>query len=132
MVERNQPAQDRLLPDRETDAVPVLEREGGLLVGEAEFIRFRPELDDLIRRDAGPRPVDGNVEVVATALVGIDLRGRSAPNRERPVVTGAVAVEAVDDVEVSRITGAEDAIREVVWVWAATLTGDGVDALDEF
>src|SRR3990170_337749 len=37
MVEGDQPAEDGLLPDGQADSVAVLQREGGLLVGEAEL-----------------------------------------------------------------------------------------------
>ena len=43
VVERDQPAEDRLLPDGQADAVAVLQRERRLLVGEAELLRGRPE-----------------------------------------------------------------------------------------
>ena len=43
MVERDQPAEDRLLPDRQADAVPVLQGERGLLVGEAELLGAWPD-----------------------------------------------------------------------------------------
>src|SRR5438270_11320723 len=46
MVEGDEAAEDRLLPDREADSVPVLERERGLLVGKAEVLRAREDLDD--------------------------------------------------------------------------------------
>src|ERR671914_597378 len=47
MVERDEPAEDRLLPDRKAYAVAELERERGLLVGEAELLRLRPALHEL-------------------------------------------------------------------------------------
>ena len=53
MIERDQAAEDRLFPDREADAVAILQREGRLFIGEAELLGLRPELDDIGRRDAG-------------------------------------------------------------------------------
>ena len=45
VVERDQPAEDRLLPDGQADAVAVLQRERRLLVREPELLRGRPQLD---------------------------------------------------------------------------------------
>src|SRR5438876_12105428 len=42
VVEGDEPADNRLLPAREPDAVPVLQRERRLLIGEAELLRLRP------------------------------------------------------------------------------------------
>ena len=39
MIERDEAREDRLLPDRQPDAVAVLQRERRLLVREAEFLR---------------------------------------------------------------------------------------------
>src|SRR5207249_3645233 len=121
MVERDQAAEDWLLPDREPDAVPVLERERRLLVREAELLGTWPELDDLGRRHARSHPVDRDVEVVAAAPVRIYLSGRRAADRERPVVARPVAVEAVDDVEVRRVAGAQHAVGKRVRMRAAAL-----------
>src|SRR5918992_6027805 len=51
VVERDQPAEDGLLPDREAHAVAELQREGRLLVWEPELRGLRPDLDHLGRRD---------------------------------------------------------------------------------
>jgi len=72
MIERDQPAEHGLLPDRQADAVAELKRERRLLVREAELLRSRPERCDLAGGGAGADQVDRGVEVVATALVGVD------------------------------------------------------------
>ena len=113
------------------DPVTELQREGGLLVGEAELLRRRPDRCDVAGRGPGPDQVDGRVEQVATALVGVDERPRRTRDRKRAVVARAVAHVAVQDVEVRRVAGAQRAVGEHVGVGAAALAGDGVDALHE-
>src|SRR5437773_4379351 len=83
MLRRDQSADHRLLPDRETDTVPKLQGERRLLVGEAEFLRPRKCLCYLSRRGAGLHPADGIVEVVAAASIGVDQCLRRASNRTR-------------------------------------------------
>src|ERR1041385_8318193 len=68
IIERDEAAEDRLLPDRKPDAVAVLQRESRLLVGEAELLGLGPELDDVGGRDAGLDDRDRRVHVVAAAL----------------------------------------------------------------
>src|SRR5436190_6217563 len=130
IVERDEPAEDRLLPDREADAVPVLERERGLLVGEAELLGAREDLDDLGGRDAGPHHRDRLIEHVAAADVGVDERPRGGADGERAVVARAVAVVGVQNVEIGGVAGAEHPVGEDVRMRAAALARDGVDALD--
>ena len=72
MVEGDQPAEDRLLPDRQADAVPELQRERRFLVGEPELRRGRPDLGHVGGRGAGTHARDRRVEVVTAALVGVD------------------------------------------------------------
>ena len=131
MVERDQPTEDRLLPDREPDAVPELERERRLLVGEPELLGLRPHARDLAGGGAGPDQRDRRVQVVAAAPVGVDERLRSAGHRERTVVAGAVAHEAVQDVEVGRIARPQRTIAVHVRVGVTALARDRVDALHE-
>ena len=47
MIEGDQAAEDGFLPDGETDTVTVLEGERSFLIGEPEFFRLWPELDDV-------------------------------------------------------------------------------------
>src|SRR5215472_11935433 len=131
MVERDQAAEDRLLPVRQATAVPELKGESCLLVREAELARIRPYGRHLPRGHPGADHGDRLVEHVATAFVGVDERRRSAADGERPVVAGPVAVEAVDDVEVSRVARSQVAVGVDVGMGVGTLPGDGVDALHE-
>ena len=131
MIDRHEPTEDRLLPNRQADAVPELERERRLLVGEAELLRARPHADHFARCGAGPDHLDRGVEVVAAALVGVDQSARPARHRERAVVARPVAHEAVEDVEVGGIAGAERPVGVHVRVGIAALARDRVDALDE-
>ena len=131
MIEGDQPAEDGLLPDRQTDAVAELQCERRLLVGEAELLCARPDGSDL----TGGRPrsdqVDGRVQVIAAALVGVDERPGGAGDGECAVVTGPVAHIAVQDVEVRGVARAQRAIGEYVRVRAAALPRDGIHALHE-
>ncbi len=70
------------------------------------------------------------VEDVAAALVRVDEAARGAPDRERAVVAGAVAVVRVEDVEVGGVARSQHAVGEDVRVRAAPLAGDRVDPLD--
>src|SRR5690606_36301537 len=68
VLERGEPREDRLLPDRQTHAVPVLERERGLLVREAELLRLGPQLHDVRRGGARTHRRDRDVHVLARDL----------------------------------------------------------------
>src|ERR671922_540766 len=61
MVERDEPAEDRLLPDRQPDAVPELQGERRLLIRAAELLRLGPDRDDLGGRRAGADAGDRGV-----------------------------------------------------------------------
>ena len=130
VVERDHPAEDRSFPDRQPDAVAVLQRERGHLVGEAELGGRRPHGADVGGRHAGLDHGDRPVDVLAADLVGVALRRRGAAHLERAVVARAVAVVAVQDVEERRVTGTDDAVGVDVRVRRAALAGDRVDALD--
>lgn len=110
MVERDEAAEDRLLPDGQADPVPVLEGEGGRLVREAELLGSRPDLDDVGGSGAGADQGDGLVHVGAAADVRVALGGRGAADGERPVVAGAVAEVAVQDVEEGGVAGADQPV----------------------
>ena len=62
--------------------------------------------------------------------VGVALGIRGAPDINGAVVAGAVAHKGLDDVEEGLIAGAEQAVGEIVRMWVAALTRDGVDRLD--
>src|SRR5437868_4402081 len=129
IVERHETAEDRLLPDREPDPVSVLQRERRLLVRETELVRLRPHGNDVCSGHAGPNERDGVIEDVATTLVSVHERARGAADGKRPVVARAVTVVRMEDVEVRRIAGPQHAVGEHMWMRAATLARDRVDAL---
>src|SRR5712692_10921960 len=101
----------------------VLQSESGFFVRKAELFRLGPELDDVRRGDSGLHDADRGVHVVAAALVGVHHRGRGAADREGPVVAGAIAVVAVQDVEEGRISGTENTVRVDMRMRAAALAG---------
>ncbi len=68
VLERDQAREDRLLPDGQPDTMTVLEGECGLLVGEAELLRGRPDLDDVGRGRARAHERDGTVHVLAARV----------------------------------------------------------------
>ena len=129
MIQRHQAAEDRLLPDRQPDAVAVLEGEGGHLVGKAELLRPRPQRDDVGGGGTRPDQRDGLVHVLAAADVGVALGAGRAGHREGAVVAGPVAQVTVQDVEEGRITGPDQPVGVHVRVRRAALAGDRVDPL---
>ena len=110
--------------------MPVLQRERGLLVGEAELLGARPHRDDLRRRGTRTDQRDGLVHVLAAAGVRVALRPGRAAHREAAVVTGAVPEMAVQDVEERRVARPQQAVGVHVRVRRAALPGDGVDPFD--
>ena len=129
-VERDQAAEDRFLPYAEAYAVAVLQGEGRLFIGEAEFLGLRPELDHIRCGDSRFNDADGGIHVVPAAFVGVHHGGGRAADGEGPVVAGAIAVIAVEDIEEGRVAGAQRAVGVDVRMRAAALAGYGVDALD--
>src|SRR5258707_3182160 len=117
MIQRDEPAEDWLFPDRQAHAVPILQRKRRLLVGEAELLRLRPELDDIGGRDAGANGVDASIQNVAAFLVSVHHPLRRAADGERPVVTGAVARVAVQNVEVSLVARPHGAVAAYLPMW---------------
>jgi hypothetical protein len=129
--ERVQPRDDRPLVQAHPDAVAELQPERVHLVLEPELLGLRPHRRDLVGGGAGLHQVDRRVHPFARSLERVPLRGRRAPDDERPVVAGPVAVEDVDDVEVRLVPGPDQTVREDVRVRAAAFAGDRVDRLDE-
>ena len=77
MFQRNQPADHRLLPDRQADAVAELQREGRFFIGEAELLRLGPHRGDFAGGAARTDQRDGRIQIIAAALVGVDQRVRA-------------------------------------------------------
>src|SRR5579862_2874542 len=72
MVERYKAADNRLFPDREANAVAVLQGERRFFIWESEFLRLRPERRDLSGVATRPDQLDRSIEVFAAALVGVN------------------------------------------------------------
>src|SRR5579862_5455662 len=105
MVERHEAADDRLLPDRQADSVPILQSEGRLFIRESEVGCLRPHRRDFRRRPPGTHQLDGRVEILTAALVGIDHCVRRISDREAAVVAGAVSHVGMEDVVIHGIAG---------------------------
>src|ERR1017187_10203509 len=86
MFEGNQTADHRLLPDGESDAMSVLQRERGFFVREAKILSLRPHSGNLCRSSSRTHQLDGGIEIVAASFVGIDHGVRSAADGEAAVV----------------------------------------------
>ncbi len=112
------------------DAVAELEAEALHLVVEAEVLRLRPDAGDLVRRHARTHQLDRLVDPFARLLVGVALGVVRLAHHERPVVTGLVADERVDDVEEGLVAGPDDPVGEDVRVGTAALAGHRVDVVD--
>src|SRR5579872_1372086 len=91
MIEGDQAADDRLLPDRQPNTVAVLQSEAGFLVGKSEFLRLGPDRGNLRRGSTGPHQLNCRIEIFAAALVGVHHGVRSKADGETAVVAGAVA-----------------------------------------
>ena len=99
------------------------------LVGEPEFLGPRPKRHNIGRGRSRPDQRDRGVHVLAAAHVGVPLRPRGTAHGERPVVAGAVAEMAVQDVEEGRVAGPDQPVGVDVRVRRAALAGDRVDPL---
>src|SRR5882672_12481789 len=130
MAERNHPAENRLFPYRQAYAMAVLQSETGLFIGESKFLGFRPKLDHLRSADARFNHVNRSVKNVAAFLVGIDQGAGGAADRKGPVIAGAVAHVAVDQIKICWISRPHDAIGENVRMRIAALARYGVHTLD--
>src|SRR5580693_4276210 len=122
MLQRYQTADYRLLPDGETNAVTILQREGGFLVREAELLRLRPHGRDLGGR--APRAYEFNrrVKVFPAPLVRVVHCVRGIADREASVVAGTVSHVGVENVVVNGISRSKYAIGENVGMRIAALS----------
>ncbi len=116
LVERDEPAEDRLLPDRQAYSVPELEGERSFLVRESELLGGGPQRRDVRGGRPGFDCLDGHVHVLAAALVGVRLGHGSAADGERPVIARSVTHKAMQDVEERRVTRSHDPVGEDVRV----------------
>src|SRR5712691_12272432 len=130
VINRDQAAENGFLPDGKTYAVTVLEREGGLFIGEAKFFRSGPELDNVSGGHPRLDRVNGPIQDFPAILVSIYLRLRSASHYKGAIVAGAITVIAVQDVEICRVTRPQGAIGKHVWMGTATFARNSVDSFD--
>src|SRR5713226_1034963 len=130
VVERYQAAENGFLPDGKPHAVTVLERKGGLFVGEAELFRFGPELNDLGGGHPRLDSVNGTVQDIPTVLIGVYLCLRGAAYNEGAVVAGAVAVITMQYIEIGWIARPQCTISIDVRMGAAAFAGNRIDAFD--
>src|SRR5262249_40406736 len=114
MLERHQAADDRLFPNGQSHAVSVLQRKRGLFVGKSELLGFGPDGGDLGDGAAGSNQFDGRIQILATALVGIDHRVRRVSDAEAAVITSAVSHVRMQDVVVDRISRTQYPVRKNV------------------
>src|SRR5580700_7495743 len=132
MLKRDQTANHRLLPNRETNSVSELQRECRFLVRETEFLSCRPDCGNFRGRAAWLNKRDSRVKILATPLVCIYHRVRGVPDRKAPVVTGPVAHVGMQDVVVNWIARAKHAIGKNVRVRAAALTRNRIHSFNIF
>src|SRR6187549_2276963 len=107
-----------------------LQAESGHLIREAKLIRFRKNVANVRRTGTGLDTGDGVVEPLASFFVRVVLRGRRAHNIEGPVVAGAIAHEALQNVEESLVARTDHAVCESMRMRVAALAGNGVDRFD--
>src|SRR5580700_1072119 len=110
MLERYQAADHRLLPNGESDAVAILQRETGFFIGEAEFFSLRPDRGDLRRGAAGTHQFDRGIEIFAATFVSIHHRVRSIAHGEAAVIARAIAHVGMQNVVVDGVARPQHAI----------------------
>src|SRR5688572_7763867 len=112
--------------------MPILQRKRHFFIWETKLLCFRPQLHNIRRGDAGLDSIDGNIEVITTASVSIDLRFGSTAHRQRTIIASTIAIETMQNVVEGQITGAKDAIAKDVRMGIAALARNSVDALYMF
>jgi hypothetical protein len=105
IVETHHPTDDRPLMQRKAEAVAKLKPKGRQFVREAQAFRGRPDVRDDVSRDARLDQVDRIVEPFAALLVRVVLGWSRAPQVERAVIAGAIALIAMQDIEERLIAG---------------------------
>ncbi len=111
------------------EAVPELQAEGGLLVGQPDVLRGRPEPGHLVGGHPGLDGADRGVDPLPRPGVGVPLGLAGPADAERAVVAGPVPVEGVHDVEERLLARPDHAVGEVVRMRVAPLAGHRVDGL---
>src|SRR5215469_9285973 len=67
MIEGNETADNRLLPDGEADSMTVLQSESRLFIGKAEVLRPGPDGRDFARASSRADQFDGRVKIIAAS-----------------------------------------------------------------
>src|SRR6202023_869295 len=132
MVERNQATDHGFFPDREADAVAVLQRKASFFVGESELFCLRPHRGNLGGGAARANQFDGGIEIITAALVGVDHGARTVPNCEAAVITGAIAHVRMENVVVDGIARAQHAIGKHMRMRIAAFAGNGIHRFNIF
>src|SRR5262249_54328323 len=129
VIHRDHARDDWTLVQCEAEAVAELQPEGCHLVREAEFRRLRPYAAALIGAHARLDELDRPIGPLTSLLVGVVLPRRGAAGVEGRVIAGAIADEALQDVEERLVARADHAVGEVMWMRIAALARDGIDRL---
>src|SRR5437879_3535361 len=105
VLQRDQAADHRLLPNRQAHSVPKLQCECPLLTRDSKLLSCRPYRGHLRGGPARPDQFDRRIQVFPAALVSIHHGMRSVSDGEAAVVTGAIAHVGMQNVVVDRIAG---------------------------
>src|SRR5262245_62308980 len=130
MVERDHARDDRPLMQVQAEAMAELETESRQFVREAKLLRLRPGARNLVGHHAGADQFDGAIEPLTRLLVSVVLRGRSAPDIEGAVVAGAIAHEALQNVEEGLIAGPDQPVGEIMRMRIAAFARYGIHRLN--
>src|SRR5215472_8255850 len=114
MIEGDQPADDRLFPDRKSHAMAILQSKTRFLVGEPELLRLGPNRGNLCRRTPGANEFNGGIEVLAASLISIDHGLGGVAHGKAAVITGSVSHVGMENVVVHGIAGTQHAIGKYV------------------
>ena len=108
----------------ESETVAEVETKCRHLALESDVGGFGQLFGDLVGAETGLQHGDRIVHPLAGALIRVALGLRRTADGECAVVAGAVANEGMDDVEVSLISGTDQAVGEVMRMRAAAFTGN--------
>src|SRR5690348_17658009 len=99
---------------RQPETVTKLQSERRHLIRKTELLRSRPDLRNRISRDTGLDQRDGVIQPFAALLVSVVLDRRCAPNIERTVIAGPIALIRLQDIEERLIARTQDAVGKIV------------------
>src|ERR1700678_2043868 len=129
VLQRNQAADHRLLPDGKANSVTILQRKCRFFVGKPELLRLGP--DRSYFGCGSPRTYEFNrrIEILAASLVSVVHGMRSVSDGEAAVVASAIAHVGVKNVVINRIAGAQYAIGENMGMRIAALARNRIYSL---